>query len=149
MLSTNFDDEETREALSTLSDLYATPSSSPPAPPLPTTSSVKGKLPEAQQAEDRDEEHALYNVDMVPTTVTAAPAVLVEVVPGESAARARKNLRRDMENQLAEGSRKFLEALGEVDAVCFDSFFACFRYRYLNLFFLARNWGSCKSMSRR
>jgi len=116
VLSTNFDDEETREALSTLSDLYATPSS---PPPLPTTS-TKGKLPEAQHAEDRDEGHAPHDVDMAPTTVTApAPAVLVEVVPGESAARARKNLRRDMENQLAEGSRKFLDALGEVDAVCF------------------------------
>ena len=116
MLSTNFDDEETREALSTLSDLYATPSS---PPPLPTTS-TKGKLPEAQQTEDRDEGHALHDVDMAPTTVTApAQVVLVEVVPGESAARARKNLRRDMENQLAEGSRKFLDALGEVDAVCF------------------------------
>ena len=121
VLSTNFDDEETREALNTLSDLYATP-----LPPPPTTS-IKGKSSEFQPAvvvgDDRDEEQALHDaMDMVPTPMTPVPAVLVEVVPGESAARARKNLRRDMENQLAEGSSKFLEALGEVDAVCVFSF---------------------------
>jgi hypothetical protein len=123
VLSTNFDDEEMREALSTLSDLYATPS-----PSSPPTTSTKAKSSELQQTvtvsvgDDRDEEQALHDVDMAPTAVTPAPAVLVEVVPGESAARARKNLRRDMENQLAEGSNKFLEALGEVDAVCCFSF---------------------------
>ncbi|KAF8967344.1 oligomeric complex COG6-domain-containing protein [Flammula alnicola] len=96
VLSTNFDDEETRQALRTLSDLYATP---------------KGK--EVQTVvEDVDDEFSQENVD-----ASHAPAsVLAEIMPGESAARARKNLRRDMENQLAEGSRKFLEAFGEVDA---------------------------------
>ena len=71
VLSTNYDDEDTRQALGTLSDLYATP-----------------------KGEDT-----------------------IESVPGESAAKARKYLRRDMENRLTEGSRKFLEALGEVDSV--------------------------------
>jgi hypothetical protein len=124
VLSTNFDDEETREALSTLSDLYATPS-----PSSPPTTSTKAKSSELQHTvtvsvgDDRDEE--LHDVDMAPRAVTPAPAVLVEVVPGESAARARKNLRRDMENQLAEGSSKFLEALGEVDAVCCVFFIRC------------------------
>ncbi|KIM47009.1 hypothetical protein M413DRAFT_63561 [Hebeloma cylindrosporum] len=101
VLSTNFDDEETREALNTLSDLYATPSS-PLPPQTTTTTSTKGKSPEFQQTLEEQPE-ALHDADG-------------DVVPGESAARARKNLRRDMENQLAEGSRKFLEALGEVDA---------------------------------
>lgn len=67
VLSTNFDDGDTQQALGTLSELYGT--------------------------------------------------VIAEGVPGESAAKARKYLRRDMENKLAEGSRKFLEALGEVDSV--------------------------------
>jgi len=125
VLSTNFDDEETRQALSTLSDLYATP---PPPPPPTSATSTKRKSSELQQpqtvtalvGDDRDE---LHDADMASIPVTATPAVLVEVVPGESAARARKNLRRDMENQLAEGSRRFLEALGEVDAVSCVSFF--------------------------
>jgi hypothetical protein len=88
-----------------------------------TTTLSKGKESEPHQTvlvgEDGDDELGLHVGDMPPAPVTAAQAVLVENVPGESAARARKNLRRDMENQLAEGSRKFLEALGEVDAVCF------------------------------
>ncbi|KDR69275.1 hypothetical protein GALMADRAFT_256106 [Galerina marginata CBS 339.88] len=98
VLSTNFDDEETRQALRTLSDLYATP---------------KGK--EAQPViEEPEDEFIQENVNPSHTAAGVA-ALLVETVPGESAARARKNLRRDMENQLAEGSKKFLEALGEVD----------------------------------
>jgi len=90
VLSTNFDDEETRQALQTLSDLYATP---------------KGKEVRIL-AEDGDDDFVQTNVD-----------TLVEDIPGESAARARKNLRRDMEKQVAEGSKKFLEALSEVDEV--------------------------------
>ncbi|KAF9476408.1 oligomeric complex COG6 [Pholiota conissans] len=83
VLGTNFDSEDTRQALRTLSELYATTS--------------KGKEVQA------------------PTSGPTQPMVLTETVPGELAARARKNLRRDMELQLAEGSRKFLQALGEVD----------------------------------
>ncbi|KAK7693935.1 hypothetical protein QCA50_003509 [Cerrena zonata] len=36
-------------------------------------------------------------------------------VPGDLAARARKNLKRDVESKLAESSRKFLDAFAEVD----------------------------------
>ena len=93
VLSTNFDDEDTRQALGTLSDLYAIP---------------KGKDTLAV-VEELDDEVLNDSVD--------APTMLVESVPGESAAKARKYLRRDMENRLTEGSRKFLEALGEVDSV--------------------------------
>ena len=49
--------------------------------------------------------------------VATAPA-LEESVVGDIAARARKNLRRDVENKLAESSRQFLQAFGEVDKVC-------------------------------
>lgn len=38
--------------------------------------------------------------------------------PGEHAMKARRSLRRDMENKLAESSHSFVVALGEVDQVC-------------------------------
>ena len=97
VLSTNFDDEDTRQALATLSELYATPKS-------------KDTL---VVVEDIDDEVLCDSIDGSYTSTTA----LAESVPGESAAKARRYLRRDMENKLAEGSRKFLEALGEVDSV--------------------------------
>ena len=94
VLSTNYDDEDTRQALGTLSELYATPKS-------------KDTL---VVAEDVDDEVFCDSVD-------ASTTALAESVPGESAVKARKYLRRDMENKLTEGSKKFLEALGEVDSV--------------------------------
>ncbi len=51
------------------------------------------------------------------THVPATHTILVENAPGELAARARKNLRRDVENKLVDTSNNFLEALGEVDFV--------------------------------
>lgn len=100
VLGTNFDDDATREALQTLSDLYATPGPSKGKETHRATSDVD---------EGNDEEWI---------KATATHEVLPESVPGESAARARKNLRRDMELKLAEGSRQFLKAFGEVDQVC-------------------------------
>ena len=49
----------------------------------------------------------------------AVPSALVfaEPVAGEIAARARKNLRRDVESKLAESNRRFLTAFSEVDKV--------------------------------
>ena len=96
VLSTNFDDEDTRQALGTLSDLYATP---------------KGK-DTLTVVEELDDEAVNDSVD-----ASCVPTMLAESIPGESATKARKYLRRDMENRLTEGSRKFLEALGEVDSV--------------------------------
>jgi hypothetical protein len=117
VLSTNFEDAATREALQTLSDLYA-----------PSTS-TKGKEPvksidDDVTDDDDDVEHD--DEDIGPSLAHdgntnlswGGPSTVVEVVPGEIAARARKNLRRDMEKKLAEGSRQFLKALGEVDQVC-------------------------------
>ncbi|KAF8176766.1 oligomeric complex COG6-domain-containing protein [Pholiota molesta] len=98
VLGTNFDNEDTRQALRTLSDLYAIPS--------------KGKEVQTS-AEDLEDE---VGQETTEAAVPTPSIVLTETVPGELAARARKNLRRDMEIQLAEGSRKFLQALGEVDA---------------------------------
>lgn len=95
VLGTNFDDEATREALRTLSDLYATPS--------------HGKGKAVQRGDDEldgdDEESRVRSKDAT------------ELPSGESAAHARRNLRKDMEQKLAEGSRHFLAAFGEVDQV--------------------------------
>ena len=93
VLNTKFNDEETGLALQTLSELYATPS--------------PGKA--SQSARSFVEEHIPAQDSPLIT--------LVENVPGESAARARKDMRKDMEKKLAEGSRQFLAALGEVDSV--------------------------------
>ena len=98
VLSTNFDDEDTRQALGTLSDLY-------------TTLKSKDAL---VVVEDIDDEVFCDSVD-------ASTTVLAESVPGKSAVKAQKYLRRDMENKLMEGSKKFLEALGEVNSVSHSS----------------------------
>ena len=95
VLSTNFDDNDTRQALGTLSELYATPKSK-------DTLAV---------VEDLDDDEVFCD------SVDASTTALAESVPGESAVKARKYLRRDMENKLTEGSKKFLQALGEVDSV--------------------------------
>ncbi|KAJ7462784.1 oligomeric complex COG6 [Mycena galericulata] len=97
VLGTNFDDEATREALQTLSELYA------------SGSTLKGKEPLRSTDEDEAEDERVKPSGLV------ADEHLTETIPGESAARARKNLRRDMEQKLAEGSHQFLKAFGEVD----------------------------------
>ena len=96
VLSTNFDDNDTRQALGTLSELYAAPKS-------------KDTLAVVEDLDDDDEVFC--------DSVDASTTALAESVPGESAVKARKYLRRDMENKLTEGSKKFLQALGEVDSV--------------------------------
>jgi hypothetical protein len=102
VLSTNFEDAATREALQYLSDLYA-----------PPPSSIKGKEPARL---DEDEDDIENDATGGRNLILHQPPV--ELVPGEIAARARKHLRRDMEKKLAEGSRQFLKALGEIDQVC-------------------------------
>jgi hypothetical protein len=94
VLGSNFEDDATKEALRTLSELYATPGPS--------------KTKDHEQL-DLDEEEQPAN--------SYSGHVLSEAVPGESAARARRYLRRDMETRLGEGSRQFLKAFGEVDEV--------------------------------
>lgn len=132
VLSTNFEDAATREALQTLSDLYA---------PL-TSTSAKGKEPvkpiadefadDVDDDEDEDEDVDVASHDGTMKILSGGQPT-GEVVPGEIAARARKHLRRDMEKKLAEGSRQFLKALGEVDQVCVSLSLAC--YMWLTLSF--------------
>ncbi|PPQ75479.1 hypothetical protein CVT24_013413 [Panaeolus cyanescens] len=105
VLSTNYEDEDTRQALRTLSDLYAAPLG-------------KGKEPTSATGTEEDLEEA----DGLDASVNPSSSkgtydlALAEAFPGEFAAKARKNLRKDMEKKLAETSKRFLEALGEVDA---------------------------------
>jgi hypothetical protein len=107
-LGTNFNDEATKEALRTLSDLYVSP--------VPAPGSLKGKEVQREVDESGDDD---VDDDMLGKFAVAThdSGGFVESIPGESAARARKNLRRDMESKLAEGSRQFLKAFGEVDQV--------------------------------
>ncbi|KAF9014960.1 oligomeric Golgi complex subunit 6 [Cyathus striatus] len=98
VLSTNFDDESTKEALWTLSDLYQSASSTSNHDPQ----TIPNVIEDGEDLKDVKEKYSL----------SSAPK---ESFSGESAVRARKNLRRDMEVKLAAGSRQFLDALGNVD----------------------------------
>lgn len=100
ILGTSYDDQATREAFATLSELYGGPD--------PTRASAKGK------AVDR-EASSITEGDEEAVRTTVAPADLS--VGGGIAARARKNLRRDAELELSRGSQQFLRAFREVDKV--------------------------------
>ena len=108
ILGTNFDDEGTRQALKTVSELYG-PSSTA------HLTSRKHVKPSTDSDSDEDEEQ-----DTSATQNTFADTFLGSAnVPGDTAARARKHLRHDVENKLTEASHKFLKAFGEVDQVRF------------------------------
>ncbi|KAJ8522928.1 hypothetical protein ONZ45_g610 [Pleurotus djamor] len=100
ILGTNFDDQDTKEALQTLSDLYA---AQPPSSTGRGSDSTRVLDENTDTLEDELGSHS-----------RSRHTALQEAIPGESAARARKHLKKDMENKLAEGSRDFLNALGEV-----------------------------------
>jgi hypothetical protein len=127
VLGSNFEDDATKEALRTLSELYATPG----------PSKVK------------DHEQLDLDIEMYPGEERPANPnsehVLSETVPGESAARARRNLRRDMETRLGEGSRQFLKAFEEVDEV---GSFVVYALILLELKLItSRNWTNYRSIS--
>ena len=72
---------------------------------------------------DDEHEDDVLDEDSEPAAkVVNGTAVPLEPVPGEMAAKARKNLRRDVEGKLAESSRRFLTAFAEVDKVCHNAF---------------------------
>lgn len=103
VLGTNYSDDATREALQTLSDLYYTPTQ-----------------PSGQREKDADEEDDMEHAggQFSRTKVPRTDDSFRESVVGESAAKARKHLRRDMENKLAQGSREFVTLFAQVDQVC-------------------------------
>ena len=90
-IGTSFDDPDSREALELASKLYS-------------GTGAKGK----GRAAEEDEDAQLHDNE----------SIVRRAAKGESAAMARKYLKRDIEARLASGSQKFLEAFGEVDKVC-------------------------------
>ena len=99
-IGTTFDDAGSREALELVSSFYA------------PTVSAKGKEKELVVHENGNSNgHGYAEEEELPRRRT---------LKGQSAATARKYLKKDVEKKLAEGSRKFLDAFGEVDQVCTD-----------------------------
>jgi hypothetical protein len=101
VLNTNFNDEETDLAFQTLSELYS-------------TASPGKELQCARNLVEDVEEHVPGQDNF---TSSASPISLVEAVSGETAAKARKYMKKDMGKRLEEGSMQFLTALGKVDSV--------------------------------
>lgn len=102
VLGTNFSDAATQQTLATLSELYAHP--------------VIDLPPSKHHTDDQDD--LFFDDDELPHPEVETITAYAENVPGEAAALARKNLQRDIESKLAEGSKQFLVAFGEVDNVC-------------------------------
>ena len=101
ILGTNFTDEATSEALRTLSELYGTQS------PIPASCSKEPTTDDTDSDDDWDDENA-----------NAGPAAEDRREgSNETTSRARKNLHRDLENKLAQGSQQFLAAFSQVDQV--------------------------------
>ncbi|KAI0045369.1 oligomeric complex COG6 [Auriscalpium vulgare] len=97
VLGATFDDDATKEALMTLSELYSSP-----IHVAPTVTELRKDGEEDAEPEPAD------GLGDVLSFLEGPP-------PGDTAAKARKHLRRDIEGKLAEGSQKFLKAFGEVD----------------------------------
>ena len=99
VLGATFDDDATREALSTLSDLYA-----PSGPTL--VAKEEDVVVSHDDVDDADGER-----------IKDVPSFLRGTLAGDTALKARKHLRRDIESKLEEGSLRFLTAFGAVDQV--------------------------------
>ena len=98
VLGATFDDDATREALSTLSDLYA--------PSGPTLVTKEEDVVSHDEVDEADGER-----------IKDVPSFLRGTLAGDTALKARKHLRRDIESKLEEGSLRFLTAFGAVDQV--------------------------------
>lgn len=110
-LGTTFDDAASREALDIAASFYV--AADAPAAGVASGSGGKGKgkdvsaskVGESAEEAGTEDERELF-----------APRRTLKGV--SRAATARKYLKRDVESQLAETSRRFLEAFGDVDQVC-------------------------------
>lgn len=110
-LALSFQDSSSRDALETLSALYAPPSTEP------STSYISHKtIDVSDEDDDEDDKDDKLFARKLHSRVSGDPSI---------AENARKNLRRDVELQLADSSSKFLQAFGEVDQVCNNSVPAC------------------------
>jgi hypothetical protein len=98
-LGAKYDDDATRAALHTLSDFYA-------PPPSVTATTSDPSTDEWDESDSEDEAQASPSPAFL--RAAARPA-------GDIASRARTHMRRDVERRLADGSRRFLTAFGDVD----------------------------------
>ncbi len=118
VLGATFEDDATKEALNTLSDLYS------PSEPPAVVSTAKEDIVVPDGADEVD----VDATKDVPSFLRGAP-------PGDTAAKARKHLRRDIESKMEEGSLRFLLAFGMVDQVRNTLLFGSHRFTYG-----PRNW---------
>ena len=107
----NYSDDSTREALQTLSDLYH----------VPAPCTAKEREADSEEWAEDDHSSIFEEVNNAAGATKMIKVDFKENVPGESAARARKHIQKDVVNKLADGSRQFLQAFGEVDRVCIIS----------------------------
>ncbi|KZT27286.1 oligomeric complex COG6 [Neolentinus lepideus HHB14362 ss-1] len=113
VLGAGFEDEPTKEALRTLSELYGATSASGAKTTLVNGKTAKG---ETQVDSDTDDDDDTEEGASEEAKLSLGPFLSDEVTaPTGAAAHARKNLRRDIDVKLAGSSRKFLSALGQVD----------------------------------
>jgi len=112
VLGTNYADQATRDALDTLSEMYAVT-----IPAVTATTKGKGTVGEENESDNEDEDGNENVNDSGNENQGRGGVVLAETTPGESAARARKCLRRDVEARLVDGSLRFLEVFADLDQV--------------------------------
>lgn len=106
ILGTSFNDPGTQDALRTVSELYA-----PEA--LAARSSKEAST-------DATEDSPLQPHHEPPSLSSRVNSTSQDLTHGieDIAAAARQNLRKDTEKRLTDTSRKYLTALGEINAVC-------------------------------
>ncbi|CCA71103.1 hypothetical protein PIIN_05038 [Serendipita indica DSM 11827] len=114
ILGSTYDDNTTREALEILSTLYIPPSSR-----SKDATTTKRKSRQARVEETVDGALSDESGDEVAPAVNPVPSVVSaldeEQALIEGAAKARKNLKKDMENKLSQTSKMFLAAFAEVN----------------------------------
>jgi conserved oligomeric Golgi complex subunit 6 len=109
VLGARYDDPSTREAIEILSSLYAPAPSTATGTTRPRRNTVRSRA-DGNISDDTDEERP-------PALPLISGTVDKDTASEEVAARARKNLRKDMEDKLAQSSRMFLAAFSEVNQV--------------------------------
>ena len=111
ILGSTFTDPATTDALQTLSSLYSAPSAA-------TVAALSlGHIQNPEQNANGDDDDSWSDLDSEGTAPEGGVSGHANV-SNETAVSARKNLHKDLENKLAEGSQHFLKAFGEVDQVC-------------------------------
>jgi hypothetical protein len=116
-----------REALEILSGMYAPSSAGPPdtgagaaagQSVVVATAQRRGKVGGEAEAEAESDESEDATVVSAPRTGFVKLNTTDGTGGNDSAVRARKNLKRDVEMKMARSSRLFLSAFREVDQVC-------------------------------